>query len=146
MEKGFDKMLLEGAYDGVLLIVKTYIDMSTDIETKDEYGDTALNKACSQGHSDIVSYLIEKGANIENVGGADLTPIINAATAGHFQTVHILISNGAKISDSLLSIMNMKVNILEENAEIGMVVPEAAAAWRKFFEYLIEERKKQDNL
>jgi hypothetical protein len=38
----------------------------------------------------------------------------------------------------------MKVSILEENAENGMVRPEAAEAWRGFLDSLIAERRKQD--
>lgn len=145
METGFEKQLLEGAYKGITLIVKTSLDLQTDIETKDEYGDTALNKACDQGHMEIVQLLIERGANVNNKGGADLTPIMNAATTGYVEIVQLLIDNGAEISYDLLSVIQMKVNILEENAEMGMVTPEGAQAWKNFLEYLVNEKKRQDN-
>ena len=142
METGFEKQLIDGSYSGILQIVKTSLDLKTDIETKAEYGDTALNKACDQGHLDIVKHLIERGANINNKGGADLTPIMNAATNGHFKITQYLIENGAEISYDLLSVIQMKVNILAENVELGMVKPEGAKAWKKFLEYLISESNK----
>ena len=144
METGFEKQLLDGAYSGILQIVKTSLDLKTDIETKAEYGDTALNKACDQGHMEIVKLLVERGANIDNKGGADLSPIMNAATNGHIETTQFLIENGAEISYDLLSTIQLKVNILAENAESGMVKPEAVDAWGKFLEYLISEKKKRD--
>lgn len=49
MEAGFEKQLLDGAYSGITQIVKTSLDLGADVNTKGEYGDTALNKACDQG-------------------------------------------------------------------------------------------------
>ncbi len=144
METGFEKQLLDGAYNGILQIVKTSLDLQTDIETKDEYGDTALNKACDQGHMEIVQLLVERGANVNNKGAADLTPIMNAATNGQIEITQYLIENGAEISYDLLSTIQMKVNILAENAESGMVKPEAVVAWQQFLEYLVEESKKRN--
>ncbi len=143
METGFEKQLLDGAYSGILQIVKTSLDLQTDIETKAEYGDTALNKACDQGHFDIVKLLVERGANINNKGGADLTPIMNAATNGRIEITKYLIENGAEISYDLLSTIQLKVNILAENAESGMVKPEAVVAWRQFLEYIVGENKRR---
>jgi ankyrin repeat protein len=145
MGTGFEKQLLDGAYSGIAQIVKTSLDIGADVNSRGEYGDTALNKACDQGHIEIVKLLIDRGAGVNNKGGADLTPIMNAATQGRFEIVQFLINNGAEISYDLLSTMQMKVNILEENAESGMVKPEAVVAWKKFMEYLIEEGKKQKN-
>jgi len=143
METGFEKQMLDGAYKGITQIVKTSLDLGADVNTKEKYSDTALNKACDQGHIEIVKLLIERGANVNNKGGADLTPIMNAATQGRMEIVQLLIDNDAEISYDLLSTIQMKVNILEENAESGMVKPEAVVAWKKFLEYLVEEGKKQ---
>ncbi len=143
MDSGFEKQLLDGAYSGIEQIVKTSLDLGTDVNTKGEYGDTALNKACDQGHIEIVKLLIERGADVNNKGGADLTPLMNAATQGRMEIVQLLIDNKAEISYDLLSTIQMKVNILAENAESGMVKPEAVVAWKQFLEYLVKEGKKQ---
>jgi len=138
------ELLLVAAYKGDLAIVESCLLVGADVNTKGDYGDTALNKASSEGHLEVVKKLIEKGADVNNKGGADLTPIMNAATGGHIKVVQELIQHGAIISDDLLSVIQMKVNILEENAENGMVMPQAVDAWKQFLNYLITERQRQD--
>ena len=73
-----------------------------------------------------------------------MTPLMNAATAGHLPSVRTLIAAGAKVTDDLLGSVSMKVSILEENAEIGMVRPEAVGAWRGFLNELLATRAAQD--
>lgn len=135
--------LLKGAESGILEIVKTCITLGTDVDTKDGFGDTALNKAASNGHTEVVKFLLDSGADIENLGGAFLTPLMNAALGGHVETVNLLLQHGAKITHDLLSSIQMKVDILKENAENGMVVPEAADQWQLFLDFLVKEFKKQ---
>jgi hypothetical protein len=69
---------------------------------------------------------------------------MNAAFAGRTAIVRRLLASGARISDDLLNSLAMKVRILEENAESGMVRAEAAEAWRGFLDALVAERRKQD--
>lgn len=139
-----NKELFLAARNGDLNGVKAAMKNGADLEAKESYGDTALNLAAENGHFEIVKYLIETGANIENLGGAAKTPVMNAAFAGHADIVMLLIEKGAKISNDLLSSVQMKVNILEENAEAGMVTQEGVDAWKEFLNYLIAERQKQD--
>ena len=46
-------------------IVQILIDKGASINTKNEYGFTALMLASSNGHKDIVELLIDKGADID---------------------------------------------------------------------------------
>ena len=139
-----DNALLKSAGNGELNGVIDALQNGADMEAKESYGDTALNLAAENGHLEIVKYLIETGANIENLGGAAKTPIMNAAFAGHADIVVLLIAHGAKISRDLLSSVQMKVNILEENAESGMVTQEGVDAWKEFLDYLVAEFKRQN--
>jgi ankyrin repeat protein len=115
-----------------------------DANERGPFGDTALNIAAENGHDGVVAVLLGAGADIENRGGADKTPLMNAAFAGRTAIVRRLLASGARISDDLLNSLAMKVRILEENAESGMVRAEAAEAWRGFLDALVAERRKQD--
>lgn len=141
-----NKQLMQAAYDGNLSAVEEALKNGADVKERDEehYGDAALNQAAAQGHLDVVKRLVEAGADIENKGGADLTPVMNAAVAGHVNVVKFLIEKGAVVSNDLLSSVQMKVNIFEENAEAGMVKPEAVDAWKGFLDFLVTARTKQD--
>lgn len=141
----FAEHIRNAASSGDLDGVRAALAAGADIDARAEYGDTALNLACEYGHGEIVAFLLSEGADIENLGGADKTPIMNAAFAGHVGVVRQLLAAGAKISDDLLSSVAMKVRILEENAEEGMVRPEAARAWRDFLDALVTERRKRDS-
>jgi len=139
-----DQTLLKAAGDGDLAAVEAALAKGADINARGEYGDSALNITAQRGHKELVQRLLDLGANVDNVGGADLTPLMNAAFAGNIAIVNMLLAKGANVTDDLLMSFQMKVNILEENAESGMVLPEAAKAWRQFLQFLVAQREKQD--
>jgi ankyrin repeat protein len=115
-----------------------------DVNARGQFGDTALNQAAENGHLEVVKRLVAAGADLENKGGADKTPLMNAAFAGHLKVVQFLLENDARVSDDLLSSLQLKVNILAENAEAGFVRPEAAEAWQRFFNAMVAARLRQD--
>ncbi len=139
-----DQQLMQAAYKGNLNEVNEALAKGADVKARGQLGDTALNEAAEQGHFEVVERLLAAGSDIENLGGADKTPLMNAAFAGHADVVQLLLEKGARVSDDLLSSVQLKVNILEENAEAGMVRPEAAEAWKGFFNFLVAARLKQD--
>lgn len=143
-ENAANKQLMQAAYDGNLNALEEALKNGAEINARAEYGDTALNEAAEHGHLEVVKQLVEAGADIENKGGADKTPVMNAAFAGHVNVVKYLLEKGVKVSNDLLSSVQMKVNIFEENAEAGMVRPEAVEAWKGFLEHLVTARMKQD--
>ena len=87
-----------------------------------------MNEAAHAGHAAVAERLLVAGADLAHKGGADLTPLMNAAVTGHVDVVRLLLAKGARVSNDLLSTIQLKVNILEENAESGMVYPEATAS------------------
>lgn len=139
-----EQQLLQAASNGNLSGVIAALEKGAGVGARGEFGDTALNEAAEYGHLEVAKRLVEAGADIENKGGADKTPIMNAVFAGHVEVVKFLLEKGARVSDDLLSSVQLKINILEENAEAGMVNPEAAKAWKGFFNYLIAARLRQD--
>jgi len=118
------------------------LSAGAQVNAHDSFGDTALNLAAKNEHLVIVERLLEAGADIESLGGAR-PPLMNAAFDGHTRIVQVLLQQGARVSYDQLSSLTMKVNILGENAEAGMVDPAAAEAWRKFLAYMIEKWKEQ---
>ena len=144
MTSALEHLLWQAAREGNLSSLNDALSLGANVNARADFGDTALNIAAEAGHQDIVQRLLEVGANIENVGGADKTPLMNAAFAGHTQLVAWLLAQGARINTDLLSSLQLKVNILEENAEAGMVRPEAAEAWRSFLDYLVAAWHRQN--
>ncbi len=144
MTMPLDQQLRQAANQGNLSAVNEVLTQGADVNAREEFGDTALNLAAESGHVDIVERLLEAGADLENLGGADMTPLMNATFAGNVKVVDLLLSRGARISYDLLSSLQMKVNILQENAEAGMVNPEAAEAWRGFLDFLVEAWQEQN--
>ena len=138
------EQILQAAYEGSLSSVAEALKNGADVNARGSFGDTALNQAAEHGHLEVVRRLVEAGADIHNKGGADKTPIMNAAFAGHIEVVQFLLDQGAQVTDDLLSSVQLKVNILEENAESGMVQAEAVEAWKGFLNLLITARLKQD--
>ncbi|GEM_PF-1482480 len=137
-------LLWQAARDGNLDLIGLALRLGADVNERGPYGDTALNLAAEQGHIEIVTRLLEAGAELENAGGADHTPLMQAAFGGHLGVVRLLLEKGARINRSLLSGLQTKANILEENAENGMVNPEAARAWRSFLEFMLEKWQEQN--
>jgi ankyrin repeat protein len=139
-----DQRLRDSAAAGDANALHAALADGADVNGRGEFGDSALNYAAERGHADIVDLLIAAGADIENRGGADKTPLMNAAFAGNIGIVRRLLGAGARISDELLQGLSVKVSILEENAENGMVRQDAAAAWRSFLDGLLAERRNRE--
>ena len=139
-----DQDLLESADKGDLAGVEKALTAGAQINARTKQNDTALNLASMWGYVDIVKRLLEESPDLENKGGAHLTPLGNASTLGHFDIVQILLEKGARVSDELLSAIQVKVDILEENAEAGEIPEEGAEAWKEFHEFLLTERYRQD--
>ena len=93
---------IKAAQNGDLNEVKRLFDLNPDIiNTKDREKDTAIMKACRNCNAaDVVSFLLENGANIKDKEYRDLinqTPIIIAAFNGCTDIVRMLIDAGADI-------------------------------------------------
>lgn len=139
-----DETLQKAAGAGDLEGVNSALAQGADVNARGEYGDTALNVAAEHGQAAIVERLLAAGADLENLGGAAKTPLMNAAFAGQVKIVQLLLDQGARISYDLISSLGLKVNILEENAEAGMVNPAAAEAWRNFLEFMVAKWQAQN--
>lgn len=138
-----DQELLRAASQGNLDRVNELLEKGASVHAQEALGDTALNQAAYGGHLAVVQRLVEAGADIENVGASDQTPIMNAAFASRVKVVEFLLTKGALVNHDLLSSIQLKVNILTENAEAGMVQPQAVEAWTWFLKLLQLAQLKQ---
>lgn len=139
-----NQQLWEAAVEGSPNAISIALRRGAQVNAREQYGDSALNMAAERGHVDAVETLLKAGADIENLGGADKTPLMNAAFAGQIKVVNLLLRRGARINRDLINTLQLKVNILEENAESGMVFPEAVEAWQKFLDFMIERWREQN--
>lgn len=139
-----DKKLLDAAKNGDKKGVEAALSEGANVNFTGDYNNTALNYAADGGHTDIVILLIEKGADVNNKGGADMSPLTNAATAGHLDVSVLLLEKGAVVTNDLLSAIQLKINVFEENAHSGMVTHETVEVWKDFLENLYTSRIKQD--
>ncbi|XP_071825328.1 uncharacterized protein [Apostichopus japonicus] len=62
-------------------------------------GDTALTSACMQGRTDIVKFLLKRGASVKTTNQAQMTPLICAVRKGHWEIVDILLFHRASLVD-----------------------------------------------
>lgn len=88
--------LMEAAREGYLPMVALLLEHGANINAQtEETQETALTLACCGGFQEVVSYLLECGANIE-LGAS--TPLMEAATEGHVELVKFLLEKGANVN------------------------------------------------
>ncbi|KAB5562260.1 hypothetical protein PHYPO_G00015870 [Pangasianodon hypophthalmus] len=77
------------------------VEQGHPLNPRDHCGWTPLHEACNHGHLGIVSLLLDKGANINDPGGAycdGVTPLHDALSCGHFEVARLLVQKGASVN------------------------------------------------
>jgi hypothetical protein len=143
------RSLFQAVKSGKLDEVKAALAGGANVNDKDDDGETALNRAADEGHFEIVKFLVENGADLNNKGTNDKTPLMYAIYSrepkeSHNAIIPYLVEKRADVSNDLMMRVKIKVDILKENSELGMVLPEAAQAWERLFSYLKVARARQD--
>lgn len=90
---------VKAAQNGDLNEVKRLLSINPSIiNEKDKEKDTAIMKACRDCHAvNVVAFLLENGANINDRDTIDQTPLIIAAFNGCTDIVRMLLDAGANI-------------------------------------------------
>ena len=84
------------AKQGNLEEVMRLIQEDTEIvDVHNENDDSALHLASFNGHVEVVSYLLDHGANIDKNGSYGGTALLNACGMGHLEVVELLLSRKA---------------------------------------------------
>ena len=82
-----DCQLVQAAENGDLQKVRSMLDDGSAVNAVDWNGCTALQRASSGGHIEIVKLLLEKGAD-------EYTALSKGSSHGHYQVVKFLFSPG----------------------------------------------------
>lgn len=109
----FKKVVFNTAREGKLYILKLFLEMRVKSEVKslvNSYtnGCTPLLIASRNGHADVVEYLIEQYADVEQVGSVTFDgetivgapPLWCAAAAGHMDVVKVLVKHNACLNST----------------------------------------------
>ncbi len=142
-----NRQFLEAAANGDLNAVGKALTSGADVNVPNQYKQSALNIAAEKGHLYVVAILLAAGADIENLDVADRTPLMVASFHGKTQVAYLLLRYGAVINRDLLNSLKLKVDIFEESVGgAGLVSSDDAAAWRKFYDSMIEKWHKQNEM
>ena len=97
---------------GLLELVQLLMDFNVDIKLKDKYGKTALFSAieANNENADVVSLLLEYGADPNHEAQDRVTPLLKAVEKGYWEITKILLEKGGNIHSTYESsgILKMK--------------------------------------
>jgi HEAT repeat protein len=89
-------LVLRGDLSGV----KRAIEMGEPVDSVDLQGSSTLFIAAQEGHSDIIEYLLNQGADSNLSNENDIPPLNQASYFGHLKAVKQLIKAGADVGAS----------------------------------------------
>lgn len=77
-------------------VIKALLEKGADVESRDQYGATALIIAASECKVDATRLLLEKGANTFAKDRNGWTALMWASSVGHSQTITLLRNYGSE--------------------------------------------------
>mmetsp|Transcript_14721 Transcript_14721/g.23807 ORF Transcript_14721/g.23807 Transcript_14721/m.23807 type:complete len:897 (-) Transcript_14721:44-2734(-) len=92
--------LMNAAENGSVPTLKAILEHVNDpnyVNHMSNTGFTALIIASFHGHADAVEYLIDAGANVDQVHDNKVTALMYASAAGHLEAMKVLIAKGADL-------------------------------------------------
>ncbi len=90
-----ENALMIASLEGELDMIKLMVDeMDAEVNKK---GWAPLHYAATNGHNDVVKYLVDHAAYIDAESPNGTTPLMMAARGGHIETVKLLLDEGADL-------------------------------------------------
>gem|GEM_PF-697045 len=104
-EYHYSTVLTDSITDASFETIKFLVDNGAQVNGGKDRVFTPINRAVNYNRVDVLLYLIEKGADIDFVGCADIgyrpsRPLTTAIQNGYFEIVQILVENGADLNYS----------------------------------------------
>jgi len=94
-----DMSIHKAALTGNIEIVKTHLEVGTDVNAKDDFGVTPLFKAAGSGNKEVVELLIDSGADANaKHDESGMTPLHTATMDYHPEIIELLIAKGAIVN------------------------------------------------
>ena len=93
-----DISIQDAIKEGDIQAVMQHLAAGTDVNAKDERGETAMFSAVIGGYNEIAKMLINKGADVGVKNKAGFTPLHEGAYSGHKEIVELLIASGADVN------------------------------------------------
>jgi uncharacterized protein len=120
-------MIAAGA--GSLGAVKQLVLHGADVNVADPIkGQTPLMWAAAEGHSDVVTGLVEMGANVNAVSKGGFTPLLFSITKNDLASIKTLLKAGAKVNVALASGNTpLMVAMQYRYTDVALVLIEAGA-------------------
>lgn len=90
-----DCSLQKLAQEGTLETIRHFLDTGTEVNIRNDFGDTPLFRAARSGRIDVVRMLLEAGANPNLQNRTGWTPLHTASVQGCVEIVEMLLKAGA---------------------------------------------------
>jgi hypothetical protein len=98
-----DQQLFQAASRGETQEVNRLLDLGAAIDSKHDFGLTALTVASFAGNYQTAELLIKRGANINSTGDNGLTPLYAATVKGNLAVMELLLNSHANTELTVLS-------------------------------------------
>lgn len=85
-------------YDIVYLVKKAIEEGGVDIEIKDKQGYTPFLKSFYYETTNVLKYLVKKGANVNALVKLHKSPLMSASENNEFEIVKLLVENGVDVN------------------------------------------------
>ena len=85
------------SYNGNADTARILLEHGSDVDRRNDRGQTPLGRVAFKGYENIVSLLLEHGADIDADNGGGMTPLMFAAMFGRTQAVAQLQAHGASL-------------------------------------------------
>ena len=94
--------LMRAAIGGDVVRVRQLVQLGAPLDLVDEFGNSALHRACRYGHAAVAKALLDgkfegRGAAIDLQSADGWTPLIVAGLHGHEGVVRLLLARGADV-------------------------------------------------